>query len=388
MSAALPKKRPKSVAPGPYLGYGLQPIRLCYYLLTESSDRSVSVEHTDDVAVHWSKGLMVEQTKSATGQNPISDWAVDLWKTFANWIDDINSHAINADKTQFRLYVTPKHYGHHVGILSAAKTDGEADTAVKEIEQALNSLPKRPAAYEYVKKFLNFDVKKRRKLIKQFTFESSHDDPVDALRKLLSATVNSQMVDTCCQYAIGKAKEATDELIRTGKPPLIPAGTFQIAFKAFVRKYDLSGLLASLAPAPEEAAVAKTLAEAPPFVRQLEIIDMPSDEKVRAVSDYLQASVNKTKWAETGQIVRGSLVEFDRHLVRQHGLIRLELHENLSKNQPKQLGRTLYSRCALSNATLEGREVPGHFVPGCFNDLADRREIGWHPDYKKMLGEE
>src|SRR5262249_23484698 len=80
-----------------------------------------------------------------------------------------------------------------------------------------------------------------------------------------------------------------------------------------------------------------------------------------------------------------SLGELDRALVREHGLIRTELEETLSSSDPKVRGRVLYARCSESQAKLEGREVPGHFLSGCFNDLANRLEIGSHPDYHKVL---
>jgi hypothetical protein len=36
---------------------------------------------------------------------------------------------------------------------------------------------------------------------------------------------------------------------------------------------------------------------------------------------------------------------------------------------------------------LEGREVPGFFPPGCYNDLAERLELGWHPNFRTILKE-
>jgi len=208
---------------------------------------------------------------------------------------------------------------------------------------------------------------------------------VDAIRKLLKTTLSSGMVETSCELAIGRAKETADALIRAGKPAIIPAAKFQKAFKAFVRKHDLSGLLLSLAPSPGEAEVKKTLAESPTFVRQLDLVNMPAEAKLQAVSDYLQASVNKTRWADGGHILPDSLDEFDKDLVRHHGFITLEL-EHIT--EPKRQGRALYGKCAQAAVPLEGREVPRHFVPGCFNDLADRRAVGWHPNFKKLLPDE
>jgi hypothetical protein len=46
-----------------------------------------------------------------------------------------------------------------------------------------------------------------------------------------------------------------------------------------------------------------------------------------------------------------------------------------------------YRHCAQLQPPLDGRAVPGHFVHGCFNALADIMRLGWHPDYQSLLGE-
>jgi hypothetical protein len=45
----------------------------------------------------------------------------------------------------------------------------------------------------------------------------------------------------------------------------------------------------------------------------------------------------------------------------------------------------VYSECSLVDGALDGRVVPSHFTPGCYHALADRQEVGWHPDYKNRL---
>jgi hypothetical protein len=374
-----------SAAPGPYLGFALQPVRFCYYLLTSAGADSVSLEHLDDVALHTSHGVTLEQTKSALTQNPVSNWSTELWKTFANWIEMIELGQIDVASTSFRLYVTPKRTGKFVRLLNDAVTDLAADKAIAYIEKEAKKLEPPPAAYESIKKLLNLDHLKRRLLVRRFSFESSHDDPIEALRALISVTVADSMVDICCEYAIGHAKEAADALIRRRVPALLNSGEFRREFKAFVRKNDLSGILVELADAPPVTEVEKTLVEAPTFVQQLRIIDLPADLQVRAVSDFLQASANKTKWAENGHIVRESLVEFETDLLRKHRLIDLELEDTRPELESKMRGRKLYVCCVGSPLNLERREVPGFFVPGSYNDLANRLELGWHPDYKMLV---
>ena len=292
---------------------------------------------------------------------------------------------IDPATTAFRLYVTPVHSGKLCGALSAAQTDAAADWCIDYIEAQLSALPKKPYCYRYLRRLLELDVKPRRSLIRNFQVESVHADPIEAIRDLIKTPISPQIVERCCEYAIGKAKEQADGLIRTGQTPSILAGPFQRAFRAFVKANDLSGLLHSLAPKPTGAEIKDLLAGSPRFVRQLELIELPYDHRVRAVSDFLQSSSDKTQWAENGDILRDSLDGFDASLLRAHSFIDLELKDAIPPLDPPVHGRQLYARCCQTTHKLEEREPPAHFVPGCFNDLANRNELGWHPDHATLL---
>jgi hypothetical protein len=378
------KSNPAS-APGPYLGFALQPVRLCYYLLNGENDDVVSIETRDDIEITTGKKLVLEQTKSALSHNPVSDFAMDLWKTFSNWITQIKNDQVVPSDTRFRLYVTPIYTGEIVSMLHAAKTDAAADKCVKHIQDKLDALPRRPSCYRYLRHLLELDPKTRRQLIRNFEYDSAHEDPVDAIREIIRAPLSQNIVDTCCEYAIGKAKEEADALIREDKIPSITSGPFQRAFKAFVKKNDLSGLLKSIATQPSESEVTATLAGSPPFVRQLDFIELPQDLRLRAVSDFLQASADKTHWAANGDIVEDSLQEFDNKLVKAHGFTKLTLEDQIPATAGALLGRRLYAECCKGSHKIEDREPPSHFIPGCFNDLANRVELGWHPNYVALL---
>jgi hypothetical protein len=377
----------KASAAGQYLGYGLQPVRFCYYLLSEPGENFVSLEHLDDIAVRRpdTDQYVLEQTKSALAHNPVTDWGEELWKAFANWLDLLEQKTLDVEKTRFRLYVTPAHIGEWVQRLSDANTDVAADQIVAEISAALDSLTKAPRCGAYLKRFLSSDSVLRRALIRHFTFESIHADPLDALRTLIGVTVPANMVDQCCSYAIGAAKDQVESLIRDQKPPELSAGEFRAGFQAFVRKHDLTRLLPSTGEQPAAEVVQQTLLEGRVFVRQLEIIQMPTDGKLRAISDYLQTSADKTTWADEGYVLRESFAEYDADLRRQYSFIRGEIEDLHGRLDAQVRGRTLYNRCGLVRTQLDGREVPGYFVPGCFNELADKLVLGWHPNFMQLL---
>ncbi|MET4325325.1 hypothetical protein ABIB80_001146 [Bradyrhizobium sp. i1.15.2] len=378
-------KAVKHAAPGPYLGFSLQQVRLCYHLLTCPSGAQVSLELLDDVAVHYSNGAVtLEQTKSALKQNPLSDWAADLWKALANWLDSAASGAIDPKKSQFRIYVSPFHTGSWAEALNNCNSNADVKGLTDAIASSFKK--KKPTACAtYIQRFLSATDEERAAIAKRLIIVSE-DDPIESLRALIKTTVVAELVDALCHSAIGMAKEWADELIRKGKAAKIDGDKFKANFIAFVQRNNLPGLLTSLSSKPEEEQVAAILVKRPTFIRQLEIIDASEGDRVRAISDFLRASSDKSRWAEAGLVWEGSFSDFDDSLVRRHGLISGEIDDLFSFEEGAFRGRQIYRRCAQLQIPIDTRSVPEHFVHGSFNALADVREVGWHPDYKSLLG--
>jgi hypothetical protein len=378
----------KHTAQGPYLGFALQPVRLCTHLLQCPEGAAVSLELLDDVAVHLADGTVeVEQIKSATRQNPISDWSDELWKTFANWFDAIAAGHLIIGFTRFILYVTPPRTGEWVEALSNASTDAEVDEIVATIEAKLNRLRTPKACDSNLRRFLEAPRALRHGVVLNFKLASSDTDPLDQIRDLIRPTVSPELVEAICAYAIGMAKERVDRKIRDRQPPILDGNWFKREFQAFVRKTNTPGLLTSFTRVPEAQEIDALLSARPIFIRQLELVGLESQDYVRAVSDYLRTSADKTAWAETGSIFEESLIDWDEFLVSRHGLIAGEVADIHGEKDARIRGRLTYRECAQVQASLDSRSVPSHFVHGSFNALADDMRVGWHPDYQKLIGE-
>jgi hypothetical protein len=377
-------KAVKHAAPGPYLGFSLQQVRLCYHLLTCPSGAQVSLELLDDVTIHYADGTVaLEQIKSALKQNPLSDWATDLWKAIANWLDSAATGAIDPEKCQFYIFVSPL----HTGSWAEALNDCDSLADVKKLTNAitLSFSKKKPAGCAtYIQRFLAATDDERAAIVTRLKI-ASEANPIESLRALIKPTVVPEMVDVLCQSAIGIAKEQADELIRQGKPAKIDGDKFKAGFIAFVQKNNLPGLLTSLTAKPAKNEVAAMLVKRPTFIRQLEIIDASDDDRVRAVSDYLRSSSDRSRWAEIGLVFKDSLSEFDDSLVRRHGLIAGEVADTYSQKDASFRGRQVYRRCATLHVPIDSRSVPEHFVHGSLNELADLMKLGWHPDYKSLI---
>ena len=378
----------RASAPGQYLGYSLQPVRLCFHLLSGDPKGTASIEHLDDVTLQNSANcVLLEQIKSAQKQNPISDWSEELWKTFANWVDSIQSGLVDPNSTRFQLYITPVKPGYWANRLSETNLPADVAHLISDLEKKVRQRRKPPKCYNYIREVLEADRTMITTLIANFRLKYD-EDPIDPIRSIFRLAVREELLDHCCAYAIGLAKELADKLIRLDQPPMINVSDFQKAIRAFIAKNNLVTILPSFASTPTDEAVEKTFDDRPVFVRQLNLVEMPHHLILRAISDFLQTASDKTEWAEKGLVVNDSLLEFDQTLVRRYEIKRLELDELDGTLAPDRQGRLLYTRCVSTTASLEGREVPGHFIPGSYNSLADRLVLGWHPEFNSILDQE
>jgi hypothetical protein len=384
MSLVELKPLPKSSAPGQYLGFSLQQVRLCHHLLRASDGASVSLEYTEDVAVHWPDGSqLLEQAKSALSSNPASDRSEELWKTFANWADRC-SEGLDPTTVHFDLYITPPKTGELVMALHAAVSMESALAVLAKVKALVNWKKPDVGCSPYVTRFLNVGDTICAQIISRFRLVTE-PDPVESIREQLRAVLPAETLDDFCAAAIGMARDQADRLIRNGVAAIVPAAEFRKHFRAFVRKYDLLGLLPSNSPQPSTGKIDALVNMAPIFVRQLNAVKASPDMLVGAVSDYLRSESDKVDWADEGLILANSLDELDDQLERQHIISRDEIEDTMDSQSEEQRGRALYRKCAETELPLEGRVLPSHFIAGAYNCLADSRRLGWHPQYKSLF---
>jgi hypothetical protein len=348
----------------------------------------VSLEHTEDVAVHYPDGgQLLEQTKSALKQNPISDWADDLWKTVANWLNNIKAGELDPASARFRIYVTPAHQGDVALALNAAITMEDVGHVTEQIKTRLSKRKKAPSCQDHLQVYLDASDEERFALVSRLGIDSNDDDPLSALRGLLALAVPEKLMERVCSYLLGNAKDRADRLIRAGHPAIISGNEFKRNLHAFMQSNNLPGYLRPLSIPPEPEEVGVIISTRPAFIRQLELIDANDDQFVRAASDFLRTSADKALWADAGDIFEGALDEWDNDLIRRHEFICSEIADTHAEHPPHVKGRLTYNRCGQLQPPLDGREVPGHFVHGSFNALADDLRLGWHPDYKQILSD-
>lgn len=380
----MPAKSTKHSAVGPYLGFGLQTVRLCARLLTESPDATVYVEHDDDVSVHYDNGTrLLEQAKKKTS-NPLANWSTDLWKTIHNWLED-HSPIGSGNTSAFCLFVTPNHApGSWVEALLAAKSASDIATLVADIKKAITSSRKKSATYPFVKRFLEASSDEQLALAVRFRL-ICQTEPTAMIRERYAPSVSEPLLDKIVAYALGEAKHQTDRLLEMGKPGGLNAGDFQDLIRVFVQSINLPAYFDFDSAPPSTDDVNAAFSSKPVFIRQLELINVGRGQQLNAVSDYLRTVANKTKWGAEGILLPQSLDEWDANLLSRHAAICDSLEATHGHLDEIKRGAAIYAECRKLSVPLQGKTVPDHFTHGCLNELSDERKIGWHPHFNDLL---
>lgn len=387
-------QKTRSQVPGQYLGYSLQATRFLAKLLEAEPGWTVSLEVFGDVGVETADGhQLAGEVKSTHGGNPVSDRSVDLWKTFSNWIDAVKRGDLQLGKTSFEIYVSQPKTGGIVSSFSDANSLEQARSALTEAKNKLwgpaPDFNLKSEVADNIKKYVSnvFETDETMvcRIIADFSLDCGSGSPHADLKVLMGKKlVPPEIIDETLDYALGWVKKRTDILLEQTKLACILVDTFLSNITSFVRKHDRRAILASFAKDPDQEEIEMDL-KLRTYVRQLEIIDCNYDDKIRAVTDFLKASVDRTQWGEKGWVSDSSFDEFEDGLVRTWTNLKRKTDIGLSPKGDIEKGQYLYADCSDHKAKLEGLEIPNHFTPGSFHALSDEGAVGWHPDYKDKL---
>jgi hypothetical protein len=378
--------------PKQYYGYSLQCTESVNLLLDSAPGSVVSVEVFEDVGVTESNGkVKAVQTKAGSGANPISDSAVDLWKTFRNWIDQVKAGVLVASQTQFEIFVNSKAKGSFCSAMNEAKSQSEIAAVVLSIRKKFldkKGTPKASLGKELKQHMLVVldpaNEKHLVAIIGAFIYRNGSGSSYEELMARISKTlVLERVADVVLLYALGWTKRRIDELIEQSKPANISVDEFRNELATYYNLFNTQAYLPSLSGTPSQDDISAHRSQL--YVRQLEIIEASEDEMTTAVIDYLMAKANAVEYARRNLVNGTSFSDFDATLqgTWKNRKKALELEANCKSDI--HFGQRLANDCLGRAATLQGLVVPNNFTSGCFHALANELEIGWHPHYGMLL---
>jgi hypothetical protein len=381
-------------APWQALGYGLQYTRLTAMLLEAKDGSMCTLEVLDDIAEQTADGRTnLIQSKSAITANPVSDRAIPFWKTLYNWLELVKQGLVDTTRTVFELYISREVDGELVSTFNKSSSVEEARMALHKAREALWGKPpdfeKRGLLPEglsrYVNTFIEADEELIIPIIVNFRLNcgsgSPQSDIVSAIhRHPVSETRVLDIADKLC----GWVKRQAEQQLEKGLRAVISRDEFHHEYVSYVRMLDRDLILTSFARRPSDEEKEKHMPDV--FVQQLDLIEFDFDAKLKAISDFLRACWDRAYWSETGDVHEESFKELDENLCRAWENLNRAIGVETTSKAPIERGILLYARCMNHIAKVQGREPPAHYIPGCYHRLADDMVIGWHPNYRVLLG--
>lgn len=376
--------------PYQFLGYSLQQTVLLLRLLQADKDTVLSLEVFDDVGIEKDDEKKAVQVKSAQAHNPLSNRALDLWKTLSNWIDAVNSGELDTDNTVFEIYCSKRKECDISKKFADTKTEKEAKEAYDYARSVLFEAGEEIAEgiEPYVNNFFNADRSMVQRLLCRFNIDFSGKSPQEDLRDhIYRMPVDEKLVPDICDWAAGWVKNRIDRKLEKSEISKVSREEFHNDFKAYVSRICFNNILNSFTKACKDAQQIERELSFRTYIKQLDIIDCSDDDKLNAVTDFLQASADRTFWGDKGLVHELSFEEFEEELKRVWLNVKREILIEKKTLTDEEKGQLIYGKCSMHKTQLQNMSVPVHFVPGSFHALSDEKVIGWHPDYEKRVKE-
>jgi hypothetical protein len=375
-------------APGQFLGYSLQAIVFLLELVNAPEGSTVSLEYFGDVGVENPNQTTAVEVKSGLATNPISNRSIGFWKTLANWIREVEAGHLQAEKTQFTLYVAQPKDGAIAQSFNNAATLDEAAAALALAEKELLD-PERPLGEElapHVKHvFSHKDT--AQPIIARFHLQFGSGASQKDLEGVLTTKkyILPELLNPVVYQLQGWTTAQINTAIEQGRPAAITVEDFRFQLMTALRKYSFQPMLVSLAPNPTPEQIEAN--QASTFVQQLELIECEDERQLRAINDYFKAAIDRTEWSKSGMVHKGSFDELEATLIRFWENTRSQVELALAHLTEGKRGQYLYNECGKQTRTLQGMETPEHFVPGSYHALADQVILGWHPRFRDYFKE-
>lgn len=379
------------------LGYAFQTLHALVVLLRAGDDESVSIELTDDVTLHHSRSTLnaPEETRLQLAhsiRNKVPELTLKstkLWKTIAIWAPEYNPA-----ERYFLVTCAPVCGDLQCLIADSDRSalqrqlEEEAARVIDENQRVLHDHRERISG---CRAFLELSPERRLELLKRTLLcaEGPNILEIDSvldreLRNTSRPEKRRMLVTRLREYWMHRAcLSLTGEL-----PRVITKGELQQRIEELAATLNGSGL-----PDDYSAIRPPKGVEVPDMMRQqIELVNGGAGRVSRAKSARWKSRNQRLKWLEEDVSIAIRLNEFDQKLIDTwrdyHDPMRDDtLHCEESEKQLRgcKLLDWSHHEAPLWPVAIGSAPAPTYVTQGTYQDLADQKVIGWHPDYEVRL---
>ena len=349
----------------------------------------ISIEKFDDVAFETDNvAECLMQAKHHIEAKSLTDKSPDIWKTLRVWMHQLQEGVIQLSSTSLFLITTAKaDEGSAMSLLrsgSTAKDRVEARQLLKAAATASKSLETKPAREAFLK-LSDEEIDAMLARVEVIDGHSNLTDTMDEIEgeMLIAAPDN---VALASQYLEGWwLSEIGMRLIDASIPP--------ISAQNIVKKANEIGKMFGEDSLPVDDPASLGVKpyskddEAHVFVRQMRLVKAPDSTIKRGVNDFYRASAQRSKWARENLLIDGETQKYDDKLQDAWGRKFDEETASLDLSDSEkctEIGRTVFFWASRQSHGFRN-VVETWITAGSLHGLSDRRLIGWHPNFEKLL---
>lgn len=352
----------------------------------------LSLETVDDITFE-AEGQPQElwQTKHHVDrQGSLGDASPDLWKTLHNWIETSD------ERSACFLYTTATaKVDTAAGLLGPVRSREEVVTAREKLD-AVARAAGNAASADYYERYLSLNEAQRTDLLDRVivlgvavTGEQITGQLVATVRKATVQQRRRPLIDRLRGWWHGRAMVHLTRVAR-GEADWIDIREIEEQLHLIAQSLRDDNLPLDYGNEPEptsdEVAVDDRV-----FVEQLQMILLHHERIRQAVYDHNRAFLQRSRWQREQLLAIGEIDAYDRRLLEEWKRVFLPLEEPdvgdaISDDDKRKFARMTYARLQERTLPEIRAEVRSGYVPlGSLHILADRLQIGWHPDWLDLL---
>lgn len=381
----------KSNAPGQLLGFTIQFPRALYHLLKSGPGECVCVEVLGDVAtITQDGGVIAEEDKSSIVGNPLTDKSIDLWKTFSNWVNAINSGHLKIENTRFILYTNKSGKAGIVNEFHSALTIAEVEVAIENAKTTLSDIKKEHEVYPYLDNVFNKNLSLLKVIVQRFELEIGEGAGYDDIfHELKGKHVAETQIKFLCDKIAGWLQRVVLECLASKTPAVVKWEDFDHEFKIVFERSRCRELIDfAIEYYSGHPDIANHIKNRPRYVKQLEVLDCPDEDVLEAVTDYLRAKVNISKWIEDDIIDSDIADDFEKKLIAYWKSKQVHIALTQKTLDEKEKGRLIYCECKMRQEQIRDMTPPSSTIEGTYHALANKLLLGWHPQWSMMFSQQ
>jgi hypothetical protein len=350
------------------------------------------MEQLDDIHLEETgRPVDVLQLKHHVGSGgSLTDESQDLWRTLVVWMDALPT-LDPGDLPEFGLLTTSTAPADSIASLLRSGDARDAPKALRLLRRvSLNSTAVGTASAR--EKFAKLDPSDQERLVNAIVVrdeEPEIQDLDDQLRSHLTLSVRTEHLLALIEslkswwYArsvamlrhsesgvtVGDLLDRIHQLRDSYHPENLPF------------EYDLGDPTEA-----DQTAYSRRL-----FIHQLRWVAASNAMLAVAIDEYHRAYANRSKWLRLGVVLSPEMDDYERRLVvewrRYKAFADARISEATTEDEKGIIGLALWQDVSNAAVRIRPRFDDQNLTRGIYHDLADRPEVGWHPDFETRVHE-